>query len=174
MKAPLIVLPASQGIPDMPRTLSARLVMAAAIVLCGATAAASPPAHNELGARFTVLSRGSTNVIDIHLAPKSSFDAVRVEAGSGAALITPPCEFTAVAAGGSYDCRVNATHRSGAATLTIKVVGEKTSDPLKPKTFEVSHFTLANGAFVPAPAGKAPRASANLRLTPPKNAPKQQ
>ena len=154
-----------------PRWLAAATTLA---VLCGASAGASPPTRNELGARFALVTHGSAKVIDIRLLPTTAFDTVHVEAGSGAASVAPACVFTSVSAGTAYHCQVTAVHQGGVATLSIKVVGEKAPDPDKPKVFEISHFTVPNEAYVPPPAAKKPRASPNLLLTPPADAAKRQ
>src|SRR2546421_5716232 len=148
------------------------LLKAAAIsVVLASVALATPPTHNALGATFKVISRGQTSTIEIRLKPKTSFDTVRVEAASGVGSLTPPCSFTAVVVGGSYACQVSVSHKTGEASLTLNVVVEKTVDPRKPRLLEVSHFTLANAAFV-APAVKpVPQPRPGLLLTPPQGTP---
>src|SRR6185312_11683719 len=131
-----------------------RIGVAAVLALAVCTGAfASPPSHRQLGASFTVLSAGQTVTVEIRLKPRASFDTVRVEAGSGAESLTPPCSFANVVRGGSYVCRVNVTHAPDEASLTLNIVGERQIDPSKPRVFEVRHFTIANPGFV-APARK--------------------
>ena len=70
------------------------------------------------------------------LKPKLSFDTVRVEAASGVGSMTPPCSFSAIQVGGSYVCRVDVSHKAGEASLTLNVVGERTTDPANPRVVE--------------------------------------
>lgn len=134
-------------------------------------ALASPPMHNSMGARFKIVSKGPTSSIEITLKPLVPFDTVRVEAGSGVASLTP-CSFTAVVPGSSYTCRVDVSQKPDQASLTLNVVGERVTDPAKPRFVEVRHFTLANSRFV-APAVKRPgRPSQEMILTSPQDAAK--
>ncbi len=135
-------------------------------VVLASVALATPPTHNALGATFKVISRGQTSTIEIRLKPRTSFDTVRVEAASGVGSLTPPCSFTAVVVGGSYACQVSVSHRIGEASLTLNVVGEKTVDPERPRLVEVSHFTLANAAFVTPAVKRLHKPTPSLILTP--------
>jgi len=133
------------------RTLTLKAAARIALVAAGA-ALASPPAQNGLGAHFRIVSTGTSSVVEIRLQPKAAFDSVRVEAASGVATLTPPCEFAGVSAGARYSCRVNLSARQGAAAMTLNLVGERTVDPDRPRVVEVSHFTLATGSAPVAPA----------------------
>ena len=149
------------------------LKTAAALGLALASVAlATPPSHNGLGATFTIVSKGETSIIEIRLKPRSSFDTVRVEPASGVGSLTPPCSFSAVVVGGSYVCRVSVSHKAGEASLTLNVVGEKATDPQKPRVVEISHFTLANGAFTATAVPRSNRPAPGLLLTPPQDMPK--
>jgi len=144
------------------------LLKAAAIsVVLASVAFATPPTHNALGATFKVISKGQTSTIEIRLKPKTSFDTVTVEAASGVGSLTPPCSFTAVVVGGSYACQVSVSHKTGEASLTLNVVGEKTLDPERPRLVEVSHFTLANAGFVAPAVKRLHKPTPGLILTPP-------
>ena len=146
------------------------LLKAAAIsVVLASVALATPPTHNALGATFKVISRGPTSIIEIRLKPRTSFDTVRVEAASGVGSLTPPCSFTEVVAGGSYACQVSVSHKTAEASLTLNVVGEKTVDSRKPRLVEVSHFTLANAAFVTPAVKRTNKPTPSLILTPAQN-----
>ena len=155
MRAPLVV---------------GRRLAVLALVLLGAAAEASPPAANGLGATFRLVSRGSTNTVEIRLAPSASFESVSVEAASGATALTPPCAFASVVPGGSYVCRVNVTHQSGAASLSLNVVGHSAVGPSHVRVVETSHYTIPNPGYT-RPAGSVRRASRppapTLLLTPP-------
>jgi len=118
--------------------------------------AASPATSNSLGAAFVVIAKGTTSTVEITLHPSAPFDTVKVEAGSGVSVLSPPCAFSRVVAGGHYVCRVNVTQDARQASLTLNVVGEKTLDPANPPIIEVSHFTISNDSFV-APAAVKPR-----------------
>ena len=142
-----------------------------AVVVAG-LASASPPTHNALGATFRIISKGQTSTIEIRLKPRTSFDTVRVEAASGVGSLTPPCSFTAVVVGGSYACQVSVSHKTGEASLTLNVVGEKTVDPERPRLVEVSHFTLANAGFVAPTGRRLHKPTSGLILTPSPGSPK--
>jgi hypothetical protein len=145
-------------------------------IFLASVAWATPPTHNAMGATLKVISKGQTSTIEIRLKPRTSFDTVRVEAASGVGSLTPPCSFTAVVVGGSYACQVSVSHKTGEASLTLNVVGEKTVDPERPRLVEVSHFTLANPGFVATTTNhleKRPSKPApSLTLTPPQGTPK--
>ncbi|HEX4387514.1 MAG TPA: hypothetical protein VH109_02700 [Steroidobacteraceae bacterium] len=126
------------------RTILTQLLAALSVAVT-ASAPASPPQPNELGARFTVLSKGATSTIEIRLSPKAAFESVRVEAASGVGSITPPCAFAQVEAGQSYSCRVDVTPKAGESALTLNVVGEKAAEAGHARVVEVRHFTLATG-----------------------------
>jgi hypothetical protein len=158
----------NQGCIKMRAQNLLKAVSSLSLVLVGVSLA-TPPTHNEMGATFRVISKGQTNTIEITLKPKTFFDTVRAEAASGAGSLTPPCSFTTVVVGGSYSCEVNVSHKAGEASLTLNVVGEKTLDREKPRLVEISHFTLANAAYVaPAPAHNTHlnKATPSLTLTP--------
>jgi hypothetical protein len=124
----------------------ARVSLVAGVVLgLSHSAFADPPQANDLGAVFTVVSKGPTSTVEIRLKPKMAFEAVRVEAASGVASITPPCAFAQVEPGGDYVCRVNVTPKSGEASLTLNVVGERAAETGKARVVEVRHFTLGTG-----------------------------
>ena len=147
------------------------LAAALAFAVCSG-ASASPPTHRQLGASFKILSAGRTVTVEIRLEPRASFDTVHVEAGSGVESLSPPCSFTSVVRGGSYVCRVNVTHVSDQASLTLNVVGERRVDPTKPRVFEVSHFTIPNPEFVAPAQKRSSRPTPGLKLTPPESTPK--
>ncbi len=140
---------------------AARLIACAAFV--GATALlisragfATPLLDAHLGASFEVLSRGPTTSIEITLKPTTEFGKITVEAASGVATFSPPCSFSAVAAGAAYSCVVEVIGTSGDAAFTINIVGERPGAAGAPLVVEVSHFTLQNPSFVrpnKAPAG---------------------
>ena len=146
-------------------------VVGAALALAGA-ASATPPARNELGASFRLVSKGPTNVVEIRLRPKAPFDTVAVEAASGVESLTPPCSFSGVVPGGSYVCRVSVSHKATAASLTVNVVGQRRADPAKPPLVEVRHYTIGNAGYVARAAKRSERPAQNLLLTPPPGASK--
>jgi hypothetical protein len=121
----------------------------AALALLAATlVAATPPARNELGTSFSVISRGPTSTIEIRLSPRRSFERVDVEAGSGVASLSPPCSFPNVTGGGSYVCRVDVTAKASDPAMTVNVVGHHAGEAGRPGHFEIRHFTLINPAYV--------------------------
>ena len=136
------------------KTLSTSLAVAAALVLPGLSLA-DPPQANDLGALFKVISKAATTTVEIRLKPATAFEAVRVEAASGVASITPPCAFAQVQVGGSYVCQVDVVPKAGEFSLTLNVVGEK-GEPGKAKVVEVRHFTLGTGQATTAHAASAP------------------
>ena len=142
-------------------------------IITTTSAFASPPSRNNLGAKFTVLSKGVSSTVQITLRPKTSFDTVTVEAGSGATGITPPCTFADVVRGGTYECSVQVTQKASEASLTLNVVGQRVVNTAKPKLVEVSHFTLLNEAFVTT-SGTTSSAEKPLLLSSPNNPSKQQ
>ena len=147
----------------MPRNILTRLAVAAAVVV-PAAALADPPQANDLGVVFKLLSKGATSTVEISLNPRTAFDAVRVEAASGVASITPPCAFAQLEAGGSYVCRVDVVPKAGESSLTLNVVGEK-GESGRARVVEVRHFTLATGqATTTHAAAKTP--TPGLTLTP--------
>jgi hypothetical protein len=125
-------------------TLRRHLVAIAAAAVLPGVAPADPPQANDLGAVFRVVSKGTTSTVEIRLTPRTAFEAVRVEAASGVASITPPCAFAQVEAGGSYVCRVDVVPKAGESSLTLNVVGEK-GEAGKARVVEVRHFTLGTG-----------------------------
>jgi hypothetical protein len=136
-------------------TVGPTIVRRAALGTCAALAllaaswvAATPPARNDLGTTFSVISRGPTSTIEIRLSPRRSFDRVDVEAGSGVASLSPPCSFSNVVVDGSYLCRIDATAKASDAAMTVNVVGHRAGEAGKPGHFEVGHFTLINPAYV--------------------------
>jgi hypothetical protein len=145
------------------KILRTSLALAAALVLPG-LALADPPQANDLGAVFTVISKGATPTVEIRLNPQTAFEAVRVEAASGVQSITPPCAFAQVQVGGSYVCRVDVVPKAGESSLTLNVVGEK-GEPGKAKVVEVRHFTLATGQAATV-HGASVKPTPGLSLTP--------
>ena len=129
-------------------------------------ALATPPTPNALGVTYKIVSKGQTNLVEIRLKPTTSFDSVRVEAASGAVSLTPPCAFSGVVVGGAYVCTVSVGHKAEEASLTLNVVGEKTVEPTKPRIVEVSHFTIANAAFVAPAVKRSEKPTPGLILTP--------
>ena len=142
-----------------------KVAVSISVFLAG-VAWATPPTHNAMGATFKVISEGQTSTIEIRLKPRTSFDTVRVEAASGVGSLTPPCSFTTVVVGGSYACQVNVSHKTGEASLTLNVVGEKTVDPERPRLVEVSHFTISNAGFAAPKAKRSSRPTPGLVLSP--------
>lgn len=145
---------------------AAGVAVALAFAVC-VTAFANPARNRQLGATFRIVSPGNIATVEVTLRPRTSFDVVRVEAGSGVQSLTPPCSFAQVVEGGFYVCRVNVTQKPGEASMTLNVIGEKTVDPAKPRLFAMSHFTIANRNSA-APAHKrSRRPTPGLRLMPP-------
>jgi hypothetical protein len=145
-------------------TVTATLVVAGVLTL-PYVVLADPPQANDLGAVFTVVSRGPSSTVEIRLQPKAAFEAVRVEAASGVASITPPCAFAQVEVGGDYVCRVDITPKAGEASLTLNVVGERAAEAGKARVVEVRHFTLGTGQAATAHAASA-KPTPGLSMTP--------
>jgi len=148
------------------KTIRQFVAGAGCALLFVAVGLASPPSRNTLGATFRVITSGPSSIVEITLRPSAAWDTVRVEAASGVGALTPPCSFSAVAAGGSYACRVSVSHKAGEASLTLNVVGLRAVDPAKPRLVEISHFTLPNAAFIAPAARKSTRPISGLISTP--------
>jgi hypothetical protein len=143
----MAVIPTPTAVPRRGRR--AAFGACAALTLLTATwVAATPPARNELGTTFSVISRGPTSTIEIRLNPRQNFERVEVEAGSGVASMSPPCSFPNVTGGGSYVCRVEVTAKASDPAMTLNVVGHHAGAAGRPGHFEVRHFTLINPAYV--------------------------
>jgi hypothetical protein len=138
-----------------PVRVASRALFVAAL-LATASASATPPDRDALGARFTVVSTGPVTTVDVRLVPRTSFSTVTVERGSGAASISPACTFQAVVPGGSYVCRVNVTAIASEPSFTLNVVGtvEGPSGSI-PRT-QVANLTVLNSGYSREKAGKAP------------------
>jgi hypothetical protein len=114
-------------------------------LIAGATA--SPPARNELGLNHKLISSNPLT-IEITLKPKRLFDGVAVEAGSGVAVLTPPCAFAAVTEGGTYVCRFELSGNPADAAMTVNIVAQHVPSANAQAVVEIHHLTFRNPGFI--------------------------